>query len=99
ALRTTAPCQPRSGPGATEQKEKEVRQVLDCASPLALFLTQAKAPEGWRSPRRWRVGHTPLLSNVSCRGAGAGVRPHPALRTAFRVAARSTSVHHPACRA
>ncbi len=34
-----------------------VREVLDCGSPLPLFIRtadDAKAPEGWRSPRRWR---------------------------------------------
>jgi hypothetical protein len=33
------------------------REVLDCASPLALFPTAAREPkaaEGCRSPRRWR---------------------------------------------
>src|ERR1043166_626853 len=33
------------------------RQVLDCASPLALSEvgTKSKAPEGWRTPRRCRL--------------------------------------------
>jgi hypothetical protein len=35
-----------------------LRQVLDCASPLALFTdaSSAKAVEGHRSPRRCRAG-------------------------------------------
>jgi len=64
------------------------RKVLDCASPLALFLPRQrhikmelpappKAPEGWRSPRRWRalvgaVLFTALLAlgTVSCSHSG-----------------------------
>ena len=42
--------------GAQElQAEPTVRQLLDCASPLALshaHASESKAPEDWRSPRR-----------------------------------------------
>ncbi len=49
---------------ATAQK---LREVLDCgpdaSGPLFIRRTDdAKAPEDWRSPRRYRAGHTQQLS-------------------------------------
>src|SRR5262245_31505589 len=41
------------------QEPLEARQVLQCASPLALLVGSpriAKAPEDWRSPRRYPRG-------------------------------------------
>jgi hypothetical protein len=33
---------------------ERLRQVLDCGSPLPLSAQPPKAPEGRRTPRRWR---------------------------------------------
>ena len=45
------------------------RQILECASPLALWLRWAwpsKAPEGWRTPRRSRVIRFTAPIRVQC---------------------------------
>ncbi len=44
-------------PIAMVTQASNFREVLDCGSPLPLFIStavDAKAPEGWRSPRRCR---------------------------------------------
>jgi len=65
---------------ANLQAPWEVREVLECGSPLPLFfgawpwrvsaagqgwrLNNAKAPEDWRTPQRWRVFASAFLINT-----------------------------------
>src|SRR5438132_1173974 len=54
------------------------RQVLDCASPLALFdgqVTDSTAPEDWRTPRRCRaISRSVAVHGPNSRPIFGGVR-------------------------
>ena len=66
----------RKGARGLSMNRTTIRQVLECASPLALCegVAHAKAAGGCRTPRRWRAGESaiPVHGPEACAAAQGG---------------------------